>query len=115
MKNQEIYIKFLSLVHAIEGSDQLPALDHDAKKLLEVIAIKHSQGQDFTISDAMAMQHIASPATIHRKLDQLRISGLIDSAHEGTNRRTKFLKPTPQALSYFDTLGTLVQKAISLH
>ena len=101
-------------MHAIESSGQLPALDDDAKKLLEVIAVKHHQGQTFTISDAMAMQHIASPATIHRKLDQLRICGMIDSSHEGTNRRTKYLKPTQQALNYFNTLGGLVQQAINI-
>ena len=77
MKNQEIYLRFLSLMHAIEGKGELPELDLDAKRLLEVIAVKQSQGQIITVTDAMAMVQIASPATIHRKLDQLRELGMI--------------------------------------
>ena len=72
MKNQHIYLRFLTLLHAIEGKGEIPTLDLDAKKLLEVIAVQHSQGQPLTVTDAMALAHVASPATIHRKLDLLR-------------------------------------------
>ena len=111
MKNQEIYLRFLSLLHAIEGNGQVPALDLDAKRILEVIAVKHRQGQAITVTDAMAMSHIASPATIHRKLDQLREAGMVDSHYEGSNRRTKYLKPTEKAQMYFSTVGGLMQQA----
>ena len=59
MQNQSIYLRFLSLLHAIEGKGELPNLDLDAKRLLEVIAVQHSQGKPLTVSDAMAMTHIA--------------------------------------------------------
>jgi DNA-binding MarR family transcriptional regulator len=115
MKNKEIYINFLSLMHDIERTGQLPELDPDAKQLLEVIAVKHNQGNTITVTDAMGMHHIASPATIHRKLDQLRISGMIDTNYKGTNRRTKYITPTEQALKYFGTLGNLMHKASTVH
>ena len=92
MKNQEIYLRFLSLLHAIEGNGQVPALDLDANRIV-------------------AMSHIASPATIHRKLDQLREAGMVDSHYEGSNRRTKYLKPTEKAQMYFSTVGGLMQQA----
>jgi DNA-binding MarR family transcriptional regulator len=111
MKNQDTYIRFLSLMHAIEGKGELPALDLDAKHLLEVIAVKMSHGQAITVTDAMAMSNIASPATIHRKLDQLRLLGMIDSHYEGNNRRTKYLKPTEKAQQYFSMVGSLLQQA----
>ncbi|NDC60707.1 MAG: hypothetical protein EBZ60_01610 [Betaproteobacteria bacterium] len=111
MKDQLIYIKFLTLLHAIEGKGELPELDADAKRLLEVIAVQHSQGQHMTVSDAMGLGHIASPATIHRKLDLLREIGMIDTVFEGTNRRTKFLIPTEQAHAYFNTVNSVMQKA----
>lgn len=111
MKNQHIYLRFLTLLHAIEGQGELPTLDLDAKKLLEVIAVQHSQGQPLTVSDAMALSHVASPATIHRKLDLLREIGMIETQFEGSNRRTKFLRPTPQAEKYFSTVGEVMQKA----
>jgi DNA-binding MarR family transcriptional regulator len=111
MQNQSIYLRFLSLLHAIEGKGELPNLDLDAKRLLEVIAVQHSQGKPLTVSDAMAMTQIASPATIHRKLDVLREIGMIDTYFEGKNRRTKYLCPTPQAEKYFSQVGAVMQQA----
>jgi len=111
MPNQSVYLRFLSLLHAIEGKGEIPNLDLDAKRLLEVIGVRHSQGKPLTVSDAMAMTHIASPATIHRKLDLLRDIGMIDSYFEGTNRRTKYLCPTPQAEKYFNQVGEVMHKA----
>ena len=111
MQNQIIYLRFLSLLHAIEGKGELPNLDLVAKRLLEVIGVQHSQGKPLTVSDAMAMTQIASPATIHRKLDVLREIGMIDTYFEGKNRRTKYLCPTPQAEKYFSQVGAVMQQA----
>ena len=111
MQNQSVYLRFLSLLHAIEGKGELPNLDLDAKRLLEVIGVQHSQGKPLTVSDAMAMTQIASPATIHRKLDVLREIGMIDTHFEGKNRRTKYLCPTPQAEKYFSQVGAVMQQA----
>lgn len=61
----------------------------------------------------MALAHIASPATIHRKLDQLRELGMIDTVFEGKNRRTKYLVPTKTAADYFANMGKAVQQAIA--
>jgi DNA-binding MarR family transcriptional regulator len=61
----------------------------------------------------MALDHIASPATIHRKLDQLRELGMIDTVFEGKNRRTKYLVPTKVAADYFANMGKAVQQAIA--
>jgi Fe2+ or Zn2+ uptake regulation protein len=113
MTNQLVYLRFLSLLHAIEGKGELPVLDLDAKKLLEVIAVRNSQGQSLTVSDAMALTHIASPATIHRKLDQLRELGMIDTVFEGKNRRTKYLVPTKMAHDYFSQVGQVMQQALA--
>jgi len=60
----------------------------------------------------MALAHIASPATIHRKLDQLRELGMIDTVFEGKNRRTKYLVPTKAASDYFANMGKAVQLAL---
>ncbi len=112
MKNH-IYISFLTLLHSIEGKGEIPVLDLDAKKLLETIAVRHSQGKPLTVTEAMAMSHIASPATIHRKLDVLREIGMIDTQFEGSNRRTKFLVPTPIAVQYFQTHSKAMDQAMA--
>jgi DNA-binding transcriptional ArsR family regulator len=62
----------------------------------------------------MALGSIASPATIHRKLDCLRDMGLVDAMFEGNNRRTKYLVPTTQAQCYFDTVRAFLLQACSV-
>jgi DNA-binding MarR family transcriptional regulator len=110
MKN--LYLRFLSLSQTITrpaATDH--AIDETAARLLEVIALRASQGKLLTVTDAMSMSAIASPATIHRKLDSLRDAGLIEQIFEGKNRRTKFLQPTKLADKYFSELGSVMQNA----
>jgi len=113
MDSKQIYLRFLNLIHALDNQDTAQAMDLDAKKLLEVIAVHHAQEKPLTVTDAMALKSIASPATIHRKLDQLREFGMIDMVFEGKNRRTKFLVPTQAAHNYFEQVGKAMQMAVS--
>jgi Fe2+ or Zn2+ uptake regulation protein len=113
MNSKHIYMRFLNLIHALDGGANAPQMDLDAKKLLEVVSVRHDLGKPLTVTDAMALQHIASPATIHRKLDQLRELGLIDTVFEGKNRRTKYLVPTPAAQAYFEQVGQVMKQALA--
>jgi Fe2+ or Zn2+ uptake regulation protein len=113
MPSKQIYLRFLNLIHALDNGQHAPAMDLDAKKLLEVIAVHHAQEKPLTVTDAMALNTIASPATIHRKLDQLRELGMIDTVFEGKNRRTKFLIPTQQAHQYFEKISQVMQQALA--
>ncbi len=113
METKQIYLRFLNLVHALDSGEGAPAMDLDAKKLLEVIAVCHEAQKPLTVTDAMALNSIASPATIHRKLDQLRELGFIDTVFEGKNRRTKYLVPTEAAHTYFGKVGEVMQQALT--
>ena len=113
MTTQQIYMRFLNFVHALEGNANAPQIDLDAKKLLDVIGMRFNQKKPLTVTEAMALEQIASPATIHRKLDQLRELGMIDTVFEGKNRRTKYLVPTKAASDYFANMGKAVQQAIA--
>jgi len=113
MESKQIYLRFLNLIHALDGAANAPVMDLDAKKLLEVIAVRHSADKPLTVTDAMALNSIASPATIHRKLDQLRELGMIDTVFEGKNRRTKYLVPTQMAHDYFNQVGQVMQQALA--
>lgn len=107
------YLRFLALVHALDGSsNEIALIDETAKQLLKVISVSHANDKKLTITDAMALSSIASPATIHRKLDDLREAGLIEQTFEGNNRRTKYLVPTSIANSYFSSVGEVMQKAL---
>ena len=111
MKN--VYLRFLALSNAINGpSTQVSAVDQTAKQLLQIIALRHDQGKAMTVTEAMEMTSIASPATIHRKLDDLRESGLIEQTFEGKNRRTKYLVPTKVTEKYFTNLGEVMKKTL---
>lgn len=101
----QIYLRFLNLTHAV--TDQLGQTEVDllALRLLEAIAIADAKGAHLTVTDAMSLSKIASPATLHRKLDQLREAGLIEQTFSDGNRRTKYLVPTKLAEQYFCKLG----------
>jgi DNA-binding MarR family transcriptional regulator len=114
MSSKQVYMRFLSILHALEGREEIPPMDLDAKKLLEVIAVRHEQKQPLTVTEAMALGHIASPATIHRKLDQLREMGMVTSVFDGNNRRTKYLVPTDAAHSYFSSVGQAMSDALNI-
>jgi hypothetical protein len=111
MHHQKIYLKFLSLIQTTESKGELTALDSDAKRLLEIIAVRHFLGQQTTISDAMGLKNIASPATLHRKIDLLRGLSMVETYFEGKNKRTKYLRPTDEAIQYFNALGQLMETA----
>ena len=113
MSNTNAYLRFLNLLRAVEVSFLPPGLDPTAKCLLERIACQHDQGQPMTITEAMALHEVASPATIHRKIDDLRTAGLVDTEFQGDNRRTKYLIPTHKARKYFDKVNALLPNALS--
>ncbi|WP_310610167.1 hypothetical protein [Limnohabitans sp.] len=111
---KEIYLRFLALANVMDGkSVQLSAIDETAKQLLNVIASHHAQGKPMTVTQAMALSSLASQATIHRKLDDLREVGLIEQVFEGKNRRTKYLVPTNSANEYFSNLGLLMKQSLA--
>ena len=111
---KSMYLRYLALAKTVHETDMnLTAVDETAKRLLEVIALSHAENRPLTVSAAMALEPIASPGTIHRKLDLLREMGLIDQIFQGDNRRTKDLVPTPVTDAYFDNLGRMLIEATS--
>jgi DNA-binding MarR family transcriptional regulator len=111
MSNQNAYLRFLNLLRGVESTLLPPSLDSTSKCLLERIACQHAIGQPLTITEAMALHDVASPATIHRKIDDLRTAGLVDTEFQGDNRRTKYLTPTSKARKYFDKVNALLPSA----
>ena len=108
------YLRFIALANAVGNeSKELRVIDETAKQLLEMIASRHAQGKPMTVTDAMALTKLASPATIHRKLDALREVGLIQQVFEGENRRTKYLQPTKAANEYFANLGKAMTQSLA--
>lgn len=107
-----LYLRFLNLSHA--ASSNLTNVDSLALRLLESIAVAHSNGAALTVTDAMSLNAIASPATIHRKLNDLLKAGLVNQVHVNENRRTKYLYTTSKANAYFANMGSAMVSALHL-
>jgi len=104
-----LYLLFLQVVKALDSHIKVSnQIDFTAMLLLNEIAIQHFDKKNITVSQAMSLKNIASPATLHRKLDELRDAGLIDFIFEGTNRRTKFLVTTKYADAYFEKMSLAI-------
>ena len=110
----KLYLRFLRISRAVEIlNTPIKNIDSTALLLLNEIAVQHLDGKNITVTEAMLLSNIASPATVHRKLDELREAGLIEQVFEGKNRRTKYLVPTKEADTYFSKMSKAITSAVN--
>lgn len=105
-----LYLKFLQ--HSAELSQPNPQhpIDHAAKALLDIIACCFFH-EPLTVGEAMSLTEIGSPATVHRKIDELLDAKLVEHRFIGGNRRTKYLSLTPLGVSYYALLSSAMAEA----
>jgi DNA-binding MarR family transcriptional regulator len=104
MSARDFYLRFSSLFNTLTRDAGLE-LDFTTLQVLEQITSAHASGAPLKVSDVLSLA-IASPATMHRKLDFLRANGFVSVATDTVNNtRAKWLIPTEQALAHFDALG----------
>ena len=72
-------------------------------QLLDLILIASTTTHELSIGEAMAFIEVGSPATVHKKLQILRNADFI-SAFVTTDRRTKVIKLTDKAQTYFSAI-----------
>ena len=110
----KLYLRFLRIARDVDvQKTPVKNIDSTALLLLNEIAVQHHEGKNITVTQAMLLSNIASPATVHRKLDELREAGLIEQIFEGKNRRTKYLVPTKEADSYFAKMSKAITSAVN--
>ena len=109
--SKSAYLRFLALTEAIAGNLGND-IDSTSLAILEVIGLAAMQGSPFTVTKAMSLDHLASPATIHRKLNRLIENGYLEQQFEGKNRRTKYLVPTNKTKQYFADMGKAIKATI---
>jgi DNA-binding MarR family transcriptional regulator len=105
------YLNFLNLVKALSAEDNHAALEAEAKLILDEIALSEYNQEPMTVSDVMSLTHIASSATLHRKLSDLLNGGHIEFIFKDNNRRTKYVHLTASSTSYYKQLSSLFKKA----
>ena len=110
----KLYLRFLRIARDVDvQKTPVKNIDSTALLLLNEIAVQHHEGKNITVTQAMLLSNIASPATVHRKLDELREAGLIEQVFEGKNRRTNYLVPTKEADSYFAKMSKAITNAVN--
>jgi DNA-binding MarR family transcriptional regulator len=82
-----------------------------ALALFVVIVLNHEKGHPLNISDAMALDQMASSAALHKRINDLREAGMVCVTFKGKNRRTKFLAPTDKGERYLKLMGQLLRRA----
>jgi predicted transcriptional regulator len=101
------YFRFLALA---EDPAKLMKVSRDALALLDVIA-SCADLEPLSVTEAMSLASIASPATIHRKLDELVEAGLVTHDYRDGNRRTKYLLPTKKAWAHYEFQSYAIREA----
>jgi len=98
------YCEFLRSRNEIGKTYLSKKLDMACLQLLDLIVIAMHEKKELSVSKALALSEVGSPATIHKKLQILRDFDLV-SASFTTDKRTKVLKLTDKAQAYYDEIA----------
>jgi len=93
-----------------ESGQVFTTMDAETVKLLEQIVIQYAEGHPLTVSQAMMLSRIASPSSLHKKIEKLRKANLISHEYNAANRRTKYLMPSSLIQHQFHQLERELKK-----
>ena len=108
------YLRFLKLAQSVKSVSTGAGFTPNETQLLQEVALRHFEGQAFAVNQALALNHLGSPATLHKRIQRLRHAGFLSFEHKDTDHRTKYLTVTPLAIQHFECLGVAIQKALTL-
>ena len=103
--NRSQFFSFLESVSHIQQQNNHKLPDLDAQVLLMHVCIANEKKKPLNVTQAMNMKSIGSPAMLYRKINVLLSLELVELVYEGSNRRTKYLIPTPKALVFADEMA----------
>ena len=89
-------------------------MTHLSKIILDHVALNELQLHPLSVRQLIAIETIASPATIHKHLSRLRKSGYVGVDENITDKRTKPLVLTPLGHQYIDALSKALQKSLKV-
>lgn len=108
----DTYLRFLQLGKAIESHPSTPVIDANEEALLNALSVHWHAGKPLAVREAMTLDTLGSPSTLHRRISRLKVLGLIEDKSSPGNLRIKLLVPTQKTLTYFDKLGSTLTKAL---
>jgi predicted transcriptional regulator len=105
------YVRFLQFFHAMKNRPAVPLLDSSEQRLLEVVAVAWQRGKPLSVTEAMAVEAIGAPASVHKRLRRLRELGLVELQTTHFAPIKKLVVPTESALNYFGELADCLHEA----
>ena len=111
MKSSAAYLRFLNLTKSIEALPAAPSLDLIEREVLSALALRWNKNQPTLIADAISLKEIASQATLHGRLKQLKKKGMVKIVPDSSDGRRKYIEPTQKACNYFDQMAKCIIKA----
>jgi hypothetical protein len=102
----EAYFRFLLLAKALQKeTPEALAMDANERALLDAVALCWFEGHPQTVRQAIAMEHLGSPATLHKRITRLRQKDMLLAQSQEGDRRAKYLVPSDKTLQLYSLLG----------
>ena len=109
----EAYFRFLQLAQTFQASSPASALDANERALLEAVALRWFEDRPMTVREAIALDYLGSPATLHKRISRLRQKDMLVAFNQEGDRRAKYLIPSEKTLFQFAELGSNMKKVHS--
>lgn len=106
-----LYLRYRALADGLRSLPALSQVTADLEPLLVTIVNAWHEGQAFPVRKLLIREALGSPATIHKRIHQLKSAGLVDFEGLETDSRVRLVVPTEQALRYLAEQGKAVQMA----
>ena len=107
------YLSFLALVarSATSKPGALDEIDPNETALLEIVILRWAKGAPMTVRQTIAMAHLGSPATLHKRLMRLRAGHFLQLQDVAGDRRVKQLVAGARGIEYIESMGRHLLKA----
>jgi hypothetical protein len=109
--NQTLYGRFLKNAQTAQVLPAGVALHPLESLLLQEVFLRNMDKKPLTITEAIALNHLASPSTLHKRIMRLKALDLLAVKHPEQDHRTKYLVLTPDAMAHFEALGQAIREA----
>jgi DNA-binding MarR family transcriptional regulator len=100
--------EYLDFINARDQINHRYGIDSKACALLRVILQAFVNDRPITVSNVIALRHIASPVTLHQGIKHLMSKKLIATKSDPKDGRLKYLVSTNKAIKLYGELSALV-------
>jgi hypothetical protein len=107
------YFHFLKLSSKVDSIFQLKEFSPSKKALFQEIFQAWFNESPLAVREAMALSHLGSPATLHKRIARLRELKLVEAVYQIGDKRTKYLHPSDTGLKYIEMLAHCLAQTTS--